>query len=68
MVTSAVLLKLFLKLLWPITTHAKNAVNQSEFKANTCNRGRVGKNACEQVTIGQFGFAFDWLRKQPRLF
>ena len=32
-----------------------SAINQSEFKANTCNQRQARENACNQVTIG-FGF------------
>ena len=38
------------------------AMNQSEFKANTCNRHQARENACERDTIG-FGFNSHWLRK-----
>ena len=37
-------------------------MNQSEFKANTCNRRQARENPCDQGTIG-FGFTSHWLRK-----
>ena len=37
-------------------------MDQSEFEANTCNRRKARKNACDQVMIG-FGFASHWLKK-----
>ena len=38
-------------------------MNQSDLKANACNRRiKVRENACERGTIG-FGFGFHWLRK-----
>ena len=39
-------------------------MNQSEFKANTCNRRQVRENACDQDTIV---LAFHWLRKWREL-
>ena len=44
------------------TTHANNAMNQSELEANKCNRPEARENACEQVTIG-FSGTSDWLRE-----
>lgn len=38
-------------LLWPITTEQNSAVRQSEFKAVTCNQGKVWENACMQVPL-----------------
>ena len=37
-------------------------MNQSEFKANSCNRRQAQENACERGTIG-FGFTSHWFRK-----
>ena len=37
-------------------------MNQSEFKAHTCNRRQARENACERGTIG-FGFTSYWLGK-----
>ena len=37
-------------------------MNQSELKANTCNRRQARENASERGTIG-FGFASHWLGK-----
>ena len=37
-------------------------MNQSEFKANSCNRRQARENACERGTIG-FGFTSYWLRE-----
>ena len=50
------------QLRWPITTGANSAMNQSEFKANTCNRRQARENTCERGTIG-LGFTSHWLRK-----
>ena len=35
-------------------------MNQSEFKANACNRRQARENECERGTIG-FGFASHWM-------
>ena len=37
-------------------------MNQSEFKANTCNRCQAREKTCQRETIG-FGFTSYWLRK-----
>ena len=37
-------------------------MNQSEFKANTCNRRQAREKACDQDTIG-LGLVSHWLRK-----
>ena len=37
-------------------------MNQSEFKANTCDKRQARKNTCKRGTIG-FGFTSYWLRK-----
>ena len=50
------------QLIWPITTGANSAMNQSEFKANTYNRRQARENTCERGTIG-FGFTSYSLRK-----
>ena len=42
-------------------------MNQSEFKANSCNQRQARENACERGTIG-FGLVSHWLRKWRVLF
>ena len=37
-------------LLWPITADINSAMNQSELKANACNRRQARENACERGT------------------
>ena len=37
-------------------------MNQSEFKANACNRRQARENSCYQITIG-FGFTSYWLKR-----
>ena len=39
----------------------KNTKDQSELKANVCNRRQARENACERGTVG-FSFASHWLR------
>ena len=41
----------------PITTDVNSAMNQSELKANTCNRRQARENACKQSVI----ISRDWL-------
>ena len=53
--------------LWPIVTDLNSTMNQSEFKANMCNRRQAQENACGQNTIG-FGLDSHWLRKWCGLF
>ena len=51
------------QLLWPITTGAGSAMNQSQFLAITCNSFKAREKSWVQVAIG-FGFGFDshWLK------
>ena len=42
-------------------------MNQSELKANTCNRRQARESACEQVAIG-LSFTSDWSRKERKIF
>ena len=51
----------FLKLLlWPITTDTNSAMNQSEFRANTCNGRQARENACERGRLALV-FVSHWL-------
>ena len=42
-------------------------MNQWELK-DTCDRRQARENASDQVAIGQFGFASDWLRRWREIF
>lgn len=48
-------------LFWPITTDSNNAMNQSEFKTNSCQWCQARENVCKKVLVG-FDFAYHWLR------
>ncbi len=52
----------FCLILWPITKHTDNPVNQSNLEANTCRRNEARENVRKRVTICS-GFTSDWLRK-----
>ena len=49
------------ELLCPITTDANSAMNQLEFKGNTCHWCQTRGNACKQVTFC-FYFVSHWLK------
>ena len=49
------------QLLWPITTGANSAMNQSQFLAITCNWLKVQEKSWVHGTIG-FSFASHWLK------
>ena len=48
------------KLLWPINTEAKSAMNQSEFLSITCDLHNAKENSHIEGVIA-FSFAFHWL-------